>query len=221
MIKRLLSYFIPVNVHKSRSPVSRQLEVTWNNGKLVLDSRNTNYSYGSLQRVLRKGLLKIGFDKILKMNNILVLGVGGGSVIKTLVDEVKYLGKIWGIDVDPHVIELADKYFNLSDIPNLTVVVEDAFEYVLKTKNRYELIIVDIFCDTQMPAFLFESFFTNRLGLLLHPGGFLLFNTMTLSREDDERNEDYKKQFDATHFKLIEMQKMERHNELILIKKLA
>ena len=221
MIKRLLSYFIPVNVHKSRSPVSRQLEVTWNNGKLVLDSRNTNYSYGSLQRVLRKGLLKIGFDKILKMNNILVLGVGGGSVIKTLVDEVKYLGKIWGIDVDPHVIELADKYFNLSDIPNLTVVVEDAFEYVLKTKNRYELIIVDIFCDTQMPAFLFESFFTNRLGLLLQPGGFLLFNTMTLSREDDERNEDYKKQFDATHFKLIEMQKMERHNELILIKKLT
>ena len=56
MIAKFLSYFIPINVYKKNSAVSKTLEVTWNNGELVLDSMNTNYSYGSLQRILRKGL---------------------------------------------------------------------------------------------------------------------------------------------------------------------
>ena len=55
--------------------------------ELVLDSKNTNYSYGSLQRILRLGLKNIGFDKIVPMDHILVLGVAGGSVIKTLVED--------------------------------------------------------------------------------------------------------------------------------------
>jgi hypothetical protein len=33
--------------------VSKSIEITWTNGELVLDSENTNYSYGSLQRILR------------------------------------------------------------------------------------------------------------------------------------------------------------------------
>jgi hypothetical protein len=62
--------------------VSKSIEITWTNGELVLDSENTNYSYGSLQRILRLGLKSIGFDKIIKMNHVLILGVAGGSVVK-------------------------------------------------------------------------------------------------------------------------------------------
>jgi hypothetical protein len=61
--------------------VSKSIEITWTNGELVLDSENTNYSYGSLQRILRLGLKSIGFDKIIKMNHVLILGVGR-SVVK-------------------------------------------------------------------------------------------------------------------------------------------
>lgn len=68
--------------------MSKNLEVTWANGELVLDSKNTNYSYGSLQRILRIGLESIGFETVLKSEHILVLGVAGGSVIKTLSEEI-------------------------------------------------------------------------------------------------------------------------------------
>ena len=57
-------------------------------GKLILDSENTNYSYGNLQNILRLGLREIGFEKIKNMKEVLVLGVAGGSVVKTLVDEI-------------------------------------------------------------------------------------------------------------------------------------
>ena len=94
MIRKLLSYFIPITIHKKKSFVNKSIEVTWNNGELVIDSQNTNYSYGSLQRILRKGLKYIGFERIKNFENILILGVAGGSVVKTLVDEIKYKGKI-------------------------------------------------------------------------------------------------------------------------------
>ena len=73
MFKKLFSYIIPINVFKQKSNISQTLEVTWSNGELVLDSKNTNYSYGSLQRILRKGLKFIGFGRIKTMNNVIVL----------------------------------------------------------------------------------------------------------------------------------------------------
>jgi hypothetical protein len=59
MLKKLFSYLIPINIYKSKSSVSKSIEVTWTNGELLIDSENTNYSYGSLQRILRIGLRKI------------------------------------------------------------------------------------------------------------------------------------------------------------------
>jgi len=116
MIAKFLSYFIPINVYKKNSAVSNTLEVTWNNGELVLDSKNTNYSYGSLQRILRKGLKYIGFDRIRTFENILILGVAGGSVVKTLAEEVKFKGQITGVEIDPEIVEIANTYFKLNEI---------------------------------------------------------------------------------------------------------
>ena len=219
MLSRFLSYFIPVTIFKKNSSFSKSLEVTWNNGQLVLDSKNTNYSYGSLQRILKKGLKYIGYERIKKFENILILGVAGGSVIKTLVDEVKYKGKITGVELDKEVVDIANTYFKLNQIKNLELIIDDAFEFVLKTKQQYDLIIIDVFQDTIMPNFLFEDFFVNRVNFLLNPNGFILFNTMVISEKDRIRNLDYKKKFDG-NFSIRMYPKVEEHNELFTIKKL-
>lgn len=219
MFKKLLSYFIPVNVLKRDSEISRKLEVTLNYGKLVLDSKNTNYSYGSLQRILRKGLHYIGFERIRNFNHVLVLGVAGGSVIKTLADDIGYKGKITGVEIDPKVIDLANTYFGLGEIPNCTIIIEDAFEFVLKSKDKFDLIIIDIFQDTVMPNFLFEHFFIERVNNMLNVNGFILFNTMTLTEKDKTRNLAYREKF-STDFSVRMYPKVEDHNELFTIKKL-
>lgn len=218
MVKKLLSYLIPINVTRKKSQWSKDLEITWNNGELVLDSKNTNYSYGSLQRILRKGLKTIGYETIIPMQHILVLGVAGGSVIKTLVDEVQYTGKITGVDIDPAVIEIANQYFKLDEIPNLEVIIDDAFEFVLKTKEKYDLIIIDIFQDTNMPNFLFESFFIKRIGFLLKQNGSAMFNTMLLSESDNQRNKNYLDEIALLGFSAIVVPRIEQHNELIIFK---
>ena len=220
MIKRLLSFLLPVKIHQKKSVYSKNLEVTWNNGYLVLDSENTNYSFGSLQRVLKKGLKYIGYERIQNFESILVLGVAGGSVIETLKKEVKFEGKITGVEIDAAVVELATKYFGLGNYKNVSIVNDDAFEFVLKTKEKYDLIIIDIFQDTTMPNFLFEDFFINRINFLLNVNGFILFNTMVLDYQERRRNVDYKNKFDS-NYSIRLYPKIEVHNELFTIKKLA
>ena len=172
-----------------------------------------------MQRILRKGLKYIGFERIRKFNNVLILGVAGGSVIKTLVDEIKFKGKITGVEIDKDIVEIANKYFGLNQIDNLELIVDDAFEYVLKTKEKYDLIVIDIFQDTTMPNFLFEDFFINRINFLLNVEGFILFNTMVINEKDRIRNIDYKKKFGGD-YSLRMYPKVEEHNELFTIKKL-
>ncbi len=220
MIKKWLSYFVPINIYRKKSALSKDIEVTWNNGQLVMDSQNTNYSYGSLQRILRKGLKTIGYKNIAAMQHILVLGVAGGSVIKTLVEEIKYKGKITGVEIDSEIIAIANDYFELNRVPNLEIVIDDAFEFVLKTKEKYDLIIIDIFQDTKMPNFLFEKFFINRIGFLLNEKGRILFNTMLLDDNQEKRNADFIAEFDHELFAFTKIPRLEQHNELLLVQKI-
>jgi predicted membrane-bound spermidine synthase len=217
MLQKLLSYFFPIKIKTIQTDFNKSIEVTWIDGNLVMDSENTNYSYGSLQRILRFGLKNIGFHKIKSMNHILVLGVAGGSVIKTLVDEIEFKAKITGVDIDPAIIDIANNYFNLSQIKQLEIVIDDAFEFVLKTKDKYDLIIIDVFQDTKMPSFLFESFFVNRICFLLKKSGIALFNTMILSEIDNDRNKKYVSEFSYKGFKIRTIPRVEMHNELIVI----
>ncbi len=221
MIRRLLSYFVPITIHRQKSGISKMLEVSWSNGQLVLDSKNTNYSYGSLQRILRIGLKNIGYSRIRQMSEILVLGVAGGSVIKTLVSEVGFTGKITGVEIDPEIIKVAKSHFDLDASSNLEIIIDDAFEFVLKTGKCYDLIIVDVFQDAGMPNFLFEKFFAMRLTELLFPNGLILFNTMLLQEAHNQRNQDYVNYFDAEKFRVRCLPRLENHNELILVEKLS
>lgn len=219
MIQKLFSYLYPIKIFKKKSARSKVIEVTWANGELVLDSENTNYSYGSLQRILRYGLRNIGYDKVVNMEHVLVLGVAGGSVIKTLVDEIEYKGKITGVEIDPDMIQIANQYFNLNEIKQLEIIIDDAFEFVLKTKDRYDLIIIDIFEDTNMPNFLFEKFFSERVCFLLKDRGFILFNTMILDEAHNVRNRKYISEINPELFTSKMLPRIEVHNELILIEK--
>src|SRR5690606_13492052 len=175
MLKRLLSYLYPIRILRKPSDVSQSLELTYVNGKLLLDSENANYSYGSLQRVLFFGLQQIGFEKIREMNDVLVLGVAGGSVIESL-DEIGFRGRITGVEIDAEVIEIARKYYNLDRFSNLEIVVADASEFMRSNRKKYDLIVIDVFTDRNMPMFLYDEDFVDSVLSSLQTNGFILFN---------------------------------------------
>ena len=191
MLKKLLSYIIPIKISEQPSNFSEKLEISYNFGKKVLDSANTNYSYGNLQKILRKGLVAVGFKKISKMDYILVLGVAAGSVIETLVNEIKFSGKITGVEIDTEIIDVANNFFCLQQFQNFELIIGDASDFVLKTKRNFDLIIIDVFLDIEMPSFLFEKFFISRLDKILNNQGYIIYNTIVLNKKQQQRNDDY------------------------------
>jgi len=176
LLTRLLSYLMPLT-RTVPSEVSGPLEVTWHKGRKVLDTRHANYSYGSLQQVLRYGLL---FVEPKQANHTLLLGLGGGSVVATLRQELAYEGHITAVELDPVVIGLADTEFGIRADAQLDVVCADAFEWVHRAPtSRFGLIIVDLFVDLDLPAGLQTARFWQEVWRLLGPGGYVLFNTLT------------------------------------------
>jgi spermidine synthase len=220
MINKWLSYILPVKIYEKESSVSKNIEVTWNNGKLMMDSKNTNYSYGSLQKVLRKGLNTISKDRILKMNSILILGIAGGSVIKTLIDEFQFKGKITGVEIDEEITAIANTYFKLNQIANYTPISADAKIFVEDCKEQFDLIIIDVFQDATMPDFLFENEFINNTKQLVNTKGFILFNTMNLDKENINKKEMFISHFQSQDYKVSEFKNIEVYNELIIIERI-
>lgn len=218
LLKRLLSYIYPIKIAKSSSKRSGSLEVTLVNGKLVIDSKNTNYSYGSLQQVLKKGLLQIGENKLQSFNNILVLGVAGGSVIKTLRDDFNVTNKITGIEIDQEVINLANTYFKLNKITNIELKIMDAFKYIYTTKRTYDFVVIDIFNDSDMPKELFEKKFWNKIHNILDHNGIVVFNSIYTSKKEILRNKELSTKLDNL-FKSKKQLKTHRINELFILEK--
>lgn len=219
MFKKIISYLFPINIYKTASSISNTIEVTLHNGELVIDAKSVNYSYGSLQRALRVGLKHIGFESIQQMSNILVLGVAGGSVIKTLVDEIGYKGQIKGVEIDPEIIAVANTYFGLNKIPKLEIVIADAEEFVQQETQQYDLIIIDVFEDSNMPVFLFQKTFIDKTLNLLQPNGSILFNTLNSCSEDNERNKVFRHNLDLSDIQITALSGIEGHNELLFINK--
>ena len=217
-IKKLASYIYPLKIKEIPSERSGNIEITLVNGKLVIDSKNANYSYGSLQKVLKKGLLHIGIEKLQQLENILVLGVAGGSVIQTLRNDFKVNAKITGVEIDPEIIILANEYFHLSNTVNLELVTADAFQFITRTNNNYDLIIIDIFNDAKMPHELFENTFWSNINNQLTTDGLVLFNSIFTSKKELDRNQQLTNRLN-TYFTSIIRIKTHQINELFVLKK--
>ena len=216
MLKRILSYIFPITLLRKSSTVSGPLSVTLLSGKRLLNTPNTDYSFGSLQRILRFGLQKIGFERIQKQKNILVLGLAAGSVVETLVEEVKFREQIHGVDIDKDVIEIGRQYFNLDKIKNLHIFLTDAQDYIKTTPRKYDLVIVDIFQDDQMPAFLFAPAFFSQLKKILNKKGVILFNTIVKTKAEAQRNQNFI-QFFSDQYHIDHYPKVEGENEILVL----
>lgn len=169
---KLLSYLYPVT-KKIKSDVNGTLEITWYNGKKHLNSKNANYSYGALQRILKFGLEKIELKHV---NSILLLGLGGGSVIQTLREDFKYKKHITAVDIDPEIIKIAQEEFQLQPNNNLDIVCEDALKYINQDSTQFDLIIIDLFIDTKVPEQFLELSFWEVVLKRKAVNGALLFN---------------------------------------------
>ena len=169
-IKDLLSGV--VTLEEADSPINGKISVVKSLGfGTYLQVGNLTQSGGVVSGIWKKTLLKIK-TLINEPQNILILGLGGGSCAK-LSRKLWPYSIITGVDFDKTIVELGVKYLDLGK-DSAEIVVSDAFEFVekaVRNKNVYDLITVDLFVGQEFPV-IFESMdhssaFQNSIHLLV------------------------------------------------------
>ncbi|HLS70982.1 MAG TPA: fused MFS/spermidine synthase [Chitinophagaceae bacterium] len=165
MDKKLLRYY--------SSSINQKLKIYLKKDKKILNTKNANYSYDGLQKVLNKGLKRIPINKI---NSVLILGMGAGSVVESLRNIFFYYGPILGVELDPVVIEIAEKEFNISQFHDVEIVKADGKKFLKNHTKQYDLIIIDIFIDIKVPKRFYSQKFWKKVENRVQLNGFVLFN---------------------------------------------
>lgn len=187
---RYLKSFVREEVLEvSGSPFNEELRVEYAYGRYVLNTKHVNYSYGLLDKVMRSGINSLKVERR-DVFDILVLGLGAGNII-TILGEHNRPYRIVGVEIDEEVVRLGRKYFALDEQKGLEIVVSDALKYVATCREKYDLIIVDLFKDAYVPQTAESDRFMLGLGRLLRSEGLLMWNRLMLDEELRQQTEDF------------------------------
>jgi len=114
----------------------------------------------------------------------LLVGLGGGAVVHFLSHEFPAM-RLDVVEIDPVVVGLAREFFGTVSGPRTRILVEDAFEYLRRTHERYDIILMDAHLRPReetdpsgQPLRLKTAAFLRSLHERLHPGGVVVFNLM-------------------------------------------
>ena len=179
-LEYILSYLFPIRIEKTGSLWNPVLEIMLYNGKYILNSENTNYSFGTLYTLFKKIFRKLKLDWN-NINNVLILGFGTGS-IATIIYQYKASCSITGVEIDHKVLELGKKYFQTNLLKNVTIHQGRADEFFESNQEKYDLIIIDAFIDTEVPKELETEQFLIKVKNALRPGGSVVFNKVIYSK---------------------------------------
>jgi spermidine synthase len=82
------------------------------------------------------------------------------------------------VEIDPEVIRLGRAYFNIDRYDRLQLIEADAATFMRENNHRFDLIIVDVYIDFEVPESCETANFVNDLHRSLNPGGMILFNKL-------------------------------------------
>ena len=103
----------------------------------------------------------------------LLLGLGGGTLAHFLNRRYPDIQMV-GVDADGEVIRFAQEHFDL-DLPNLEIVVGDAFEYVDRCRREFDFVAVDLFAGYDFQRSVLSKPFLRRIRTLAGRGE-IVFN---------------------------------------------
>ena len=115
---------------------------------------------------------------------ILIVGLGGGSMamfFRTLYPDVE----IDGVDIDPLVVDVAERYLGFKRDPKTHVFVEDGRKVLERSAGDYDLILLDAFAGNDVPKHLITVEFTASVRNKLSDRGVAVANVWRPSQNPD------------------------------------
>ncbi len=156
------------------------IQVMEDSGTRYMDFDNLRQSAMLLQdpwelRLRYTRFLALAFALRPDPKRVLVLGLGGGSFPKRLHRDFPQV-VVDAVDIDPAVLSIARRYFQVPEDPRMHLHVRDGRRFVQKTDARYDLIFLDAYNSDTIPFHLTTREFYRELVSRLAPGGVVVSN---------------------------------------------
>ena len=129
---------------------------------------------------------------------ILVVGLGGGTVSRTL-RMIYPDAQITNVEFDPEIVALARQYFGFVEDPKMKLVVEDARRWLRSTKEQFDMILLDAYHGGYIPFHLTTREFLEIVRERLSQGGVVCSNTWTNQALADRESATYDAVFGGFH----------------------
>jgi predicted membrane-bound spermidine synthase len=110
-------------------------------------------------------------------NNILVLG-GGAFTLPAYLAQKYPTSTVDVIEIDPALDVIAKQYFNLTSLENMHIIHDDARTYVNESTKQYDVVIVDVYNDNNMPFSLLTREYGERLRAITSAESTIIINTI-------------------------------------------
>jgi len=98
------------------------------------------------------------------LKRVLMAGLGGGSTQRAYQHYFTNV-MVDTVEIDPAVVEVAEKYFTVNESPTLRIHTNDARQFLRLTTNTYDVILMDAYATTRYgsslpPQLVTKEFFT-------------------------------------------------------------
>lgn len=162
-VMAFFNFFFPRKISFPDSHFNRRLLVVDYGTSATLFADGLIESGSIMSQIWQTGLKKL-LPSDFVPQSVLLLGLAGGSNA-TLISRRYPEARITGVDIDPVMIEIGQKYFGLKKIKNLSLVIADAFTFVhhLPPETQYDLVLLDCFIGQQIPSRMEDLDFLHRL----------------------------------------------------------
>lgn len=113
--------------------------------------------------------------------NVLVIGLGAGAI-------PRYLNRYYPdaqidiVEIDPDILDVAKKYFFFKENNRMRVHIADGRIFIKKTKNKYDLIVLDAYKGYDIPFHLTTLEFLKEAKSKLKDDGAVVSNVLSSSR---------------------------------------
>jgi len=118
-----------------------------------------------------------------KLDRVLIIGLGGGAIPRALN---KYYpnAKIDVVDIDPEVLNVAEKYFLFKTGKNIRAHISDGRLFLQDKINsdppvKYDMIVLDAFDSKTIPGHLLTREFLGQVAQNLDPKGVVVANVLS------------------------------------------
>jgi spermidine synthase len=155
-----------------------RFDSSFQSGMFLNDPYRTRFIYSDY--------LQLPFAYRAQTKRMLYIGLGGGSAPKRTWRDFPGV-RIDIVELDPEVVDMAYKYFELPRDPRLAVEVEDGRRYVSGHEGPWDVIVIDAFYSDAIPFHLATQEFLELARSRLTTGGLVVTNIIGAVKGPDSR----------------------------------